>query len=61
MSCSCGGSCKDPVKFDVYSEFTGKTYGVIDTDDTKNNGSPKSQQPKSQQSGKAAGYGGIDD
>lgn len=31
MSCSCGGSCKDPVKFDVYFEFNGKTYGVIDT------------------------------
>lgn len=27
MSCSCGGSCK----FDVYFEFTGKKYGVIDT------------------------------
>lgn len=36
-------------------------YGVIDTKNTKNNGSPKSQQPKSQQSGKAAGYGGMDD
>lgn len=31
MSCSCGGSCKDPVKFDVHFEFMDKTYGVIDT------------------------------
>lgn len=31
MSCSCGGSCKDPVKFDVCFEFTGKIYGVVDT------------------------------
>lgn len=37
-------------------------YGVINTDSTKkNNKSSKPQQPKSQQSGKAAGYGGWDD
>lgn len=37
-------------------------YGVINTDSTKkNNKSSKPQQPKSQQSGKAAEYGGWDD
>lgn len=35
-------------------------YGITDTNGTKNNGSPKLQQPKSQQSSRAAGYGGID-
>lgn len=35
-------------------------YGITDTNGTKNNGSSKSQQPKSQQSSRAAGYGGID-
>lgn len=36
-------------------------YGIINTDSTKkNNKSSKPQQPKSQQSGKAAGYGGMD-
>lgn len=35
-------------------------YGITDTNGTKNNGSPKLQQPKSQQSSRAAGYEGMD-